>query len=227
MRWIIVPLLALAAGCSTVHGVRPVGKGVVQVDASLGGPITELFGAPVPLPITTVGATVGVSDKTNVHAAFHPTGAALFGIVTIDAGVSTQLLAPKGARPRLMADLTVLGAGGDVAEDGAEGGVRFFARPTVTASWDWGKQKRSTVYTALGAFAQPWPGVYGVGTWAVGNIWALGPGVGLTTQLEWIAPYASSLPLAPYYYAPADQGAVSFQLGLSLRPGAKAKKGGS
>ncbi|MFN7142413.1 MAG: hypothetical protein ACK4YP_01455 [Myxococcota bacterium] len=209
-------LVALTTACSTVHGVRPVGRGVVEVDASLGGPVTELFGAPVPLPLTTVGATVGVSDRTNVHAAVHPTALALFGLVAADVGASTQLLAQEGARPRLMGDLTVMGAGGDVAEGGSEGGFRAFARPTVTASWDWGRDRRSTVYGALGAFVEPWPGPHAVGTVAVGNLWALGPHH-LTTQVEWIAPYASSAPLAPHYYAPGDMGAISVQVGLGVR----------
>ncbi len=209
-------ILLLLTACSTVHGVRPVGKGAVEIDASLGGPVTELFGAPVPLPLTTVGATVGVSDRTNVHAAVHPTGLALFGVVAADVGASTQLLPDEGARPRLMGDLTVIGAGGDVAEGDPEGGVRFFARPTVTASWDWGKQRRSTVYAALGAFVEPYPGPHALGTVAVGNLWALGPHH-VTTQVEWIAPYASSERLAPHYYAPGDMGAISVQVGLGLR----------
>ncbi|MDP2305409.1 MAG: hypothetical protein Q8P18_05235 [Pseudomonadota bacterium] len=220
MRSFILASLAgalLGAGCSTVHGVRPIGEGAVVIDASLGGPITELFGAPVPLPLTTVGATVGVSDKTNVHAAVHPTGLALFGVFAADVGVSTQFLAQKDARPRLMGDLTVIGAGGDRDVDGAEGGVRFFARPTVTASWDWGKDARHSLYTSLGGFILPYPGPYALGTVAVGNQWGLGKAVRVTTQLEWIAPYASSAALTPHYYTPGDLGAISFQLGLGVR----------
>jgi len=221
LRALLSGALFFAAGCSTVHGVRPIGKGAVQVDASLGGPILQLFGAPVPLPLTTVGATVGVSESTNVHAALHPSAIALFGVFAADAGVSTQLLAQKAARPRLMADLTVVGAGGDRAPDGpsggAEGGVRFFARPTVTASWDWGKDARHALYTSLGGFIEPYPGPRALGTVAIGNQWGIGRKVHLTTQLEWIAPYASSEALTPQYYAPGDMGAISFQLGFGAR----------
>jgi hypothetical protein len=209
--------VALGSGCSTVHGVRPIGEGAVVIDASLGGPITELFGAPIPLPLTTVGATVGVSQKTNVHAAVHPTGVALFGVFAADVGASTQLLAQKDARPRLMGDLTVIGAGGDLGPDGAEGGVRFFARPTVTASWDWGPDTRHSLYASLGGMLQAFPSAHALGTVAVGNQWGLGEAVRLTTQLEWIAPYASSESLTPHYYSPGDLGAISFQLGLGVR----------
>jgi hypothetical protein len=186
------------------------------VDASLGGPVTELFGAPVPLPLTTLGATVGVTDTVDVHAAVHPSAIALFGLAAGDAGASVQLLAPTGARPRLMTDLTLVGAGGDVDPAGSEGGFRLFARPTLNASWDWGRQKRSTFYAGIGGFIQPFPTVHALGTVAVGNRWGLSKRTTLTTQVEWIAPYASSEMLAPHYYAPGNLGAISFQLGLSV-----------
>jgi hypothetical protein len=210
-------VLVLATGCSTVHGVRPLGKGAVQVEASLGGPITEVYGAPIPLPISTIGATFGVSDRTDVHAALHPTGLALFGLFAADAGVSYELLPPHGARPRLMADLTLIGAGGGVVADEPAGGFRLFARPTLTGSWDWGKGDRHALYASLGGFVEPWPGVHGFGTIAVGNQWGLPKKTTLTTQVEWIAPYASTTSLTPHYYAPGDLGAISFQLGLAVR----------
>ncbi len=207
-------------GCSTVHGVRPIGAGAVSVDASLGGPFVELFGAPVPTPLSTLGATVGVSDKTNVHAAIHPSGAILFGIFAADVGVSTQLLAQKDARPRLMVDLTAIGGGGGVSE----GEPRFFARPSFTASWDWGKNRYSTVYASLGGFIEPYPGPHGYGTIALGNQFGLSKNTRFTTQIEWIAPYASSESLAPQWITPGNLGAFSLQLGLNVVVGAPKPK---
>ncbi len=208
--------LALAGACSAVHGVRPIGKGAVQLDASLGGPITELFGAPVPLPISTIGATVGLTDRLDVHGAIHPTGLALFGIFAADAGLSYEGLAPDGARPRLMGDLTLIGAGGDLAEGAPEGGFRLFARPSLTASWDWGKSSQHTLYASVGGFIQPAPGPHALGTVALGNLWGIGHGSTFTTQVEWIAPYASSLTAAPLYYTPGNRGAISIQLGMGI-----------
>ena len=216
MRALLVLVFAVLSACSTVHGVRPIGAGAIELEATVGGPVVELFGGPKPMPITTVGATVGLDDRTDVHASIHPTGLALFGLFAADAGVARQFVAPDGARPRLMADLTLMGAAGNVAEGEPEGGFRAFVRPTVTASWDWGKHDRSTVYAALGGFVQPWPGPHGLGTVAVGNLWALGKHH-LTTQVEWIAPYASSYELAPEYHAPGNLGAVSVQLGFAAR----------
>ena len=209
--------LALAlSGCAASRAIAPLERGTAALTASVGGPMFAFGGTPLPTPISTVGVAYGATERTTVHASLHPTGLALFGTFAADVGASTQFLAPEGARPRLMGDLTVIGAGGDVAEGSPEGGVRVFARPNVTASWDWGKNGRSTVYTSLGGFVQPYPGPNALGTIAVGNLWALGPHH-LTTQVEWLAPYASSEPAAPYYYAPGDLGAISVQIGLGVR----------
>ena len=207
-------LLLLSFGCSTIHGVKPVGKGNVEINASLGGPIVEVFSAPIPIPLTTVGATVGLTETLDVHAAFHPTAAMLMGIVEFDGGASYQFIAPRGAAPRLMGDLSLVGAGGNAAPGEPAGGFRLLLQPTVTGSWDWGRKKRQTVYTALTAFVEPAPTFHVIGAWAVGERWGLSPRLHLDTELKWIAPYQSSYYLVTHYYAPANLGAISFQLGL-------------
>lgn len=213
----LVPLLA---ACSTVHGVRPLGKGAVAVEGSLGGPIVHVFDAPIPLPLSTVGVAVGVTETTDVHAAWHTTAAAMFGLPGADVGVSQQLLAQSGARPRVMADLTLVGVGGDVAEDhGSEGGFRLFAQPTATAAWDWGKRKRHTGYGSLTGFLQPFPEFAALGAVAVGNQWGVGEVLTLRTELKWIQPWESSAPLTPDYITPGQLGALSAQIGLGLRFG--------
>lgn len=208
----MLSLLLLA--CSTIHGVKPVGEGNTEVNLSLGGPIAEVFGAPIPIPLSTVGVTYGVTDRLDVHGAFHPTAALLQGVVEAEVGASYQFLPNHGAVPRLMGDLTLLGAGGDVAEGEPKGGFRLYLQPSFTASWDWGKNKRQTTYTALTCFFQPFPTVHAVGAWAVGQRWGMGPRFHLDTELKWIAPYASTLNLVPRYYGIGNQGALSFQLGF-------------
>lgn len=215
---LLLPVL-LFAGCSTTHGVRPLGKGAVSIDASLGGPITEVFGLPIPLPITTVGATVGATDTTDVHAAIHPTAAAMFGIGAAEVGVSQQLLAPAGARPRLSADLTLLGAAGDLDPDHApEGGFRLFVQPTVLAGWDYGKEQQHTVYTGFTAFSEAVDPVAAVGGLVLGNRFGLGPSH-LDVELKWLNPWDNAESVVPEYAAPGLQGAVSLQFGYGFRFG--------
>jgi hypothetical protein len=215
-----LPVLALALGCTTTHGVKPVGRGAVEANASLGGPITQVFGLPIPLPISSVGATVGVSDAVDVHGAFHPTGAALFTVVAGDIGVSGQFLAQDRGRPRLMSDLTLTFAGGDRDEEkGLDGAFRAFMQPSVTASWDWGKHGRSTVYTGILAFVEPGDPIAAIGGLHLGNRFGTGPRSHVDIELKWLQPWQSSEPVVPEFAAPGQMGAVSLQFGYGLRFG--------
>lgn len=219
MLRLLLPLLLLAGGCSTVHGIRPIGKGAVSVDASLGGPITQVFGMPIPLPLTTVGATVGATDTTDVHAAVHPTAAAMFGIGAGEVGVSQQFLAPRGARPRLSADLTLLGAAGDVDPDTApKGGFRFFFQPTALAGWDYGKAGQHTVYTGFTAFCEAADPLAAVGGVVLGNRFGFGRSH-LDLELKWLNPWDDGEPVVPEFAAPGQMGAVSLQFGYGFRFG--------
>jgi hypothetical protein len=219
MKRVLLTVLLLASGCSTVHGVRPIGKGAVSVDASLGGPLTEVFGLPIPLPITTLGATVGATDTTDVHAAVHPTAAAMFAIGAGEVGVSQQFLAPSGARPRLSGDLTFLGAGGDLAPDHKpDGGFRFFVQPTVLAGWDYGKASQHTVYAGFTAFCQPADELHAVGGFVLGNRFGLGRSH-LDVELKWLDPWDDTEKIVPEYVSPGWQGAISLQFGYGFRFG--------
>ncbi len=221
MRYL--PFLVLSLGaCSTTHGIRPIGKGAVSVEGSLGGPVTMVFGAPIPLPLTTVGATVGVTDTTDVHAAIHPTAALLFGLGAGDVGVSQQVLENDGGRPRLMGDLTFTGAFGDRdPSSGEEGGFRGFLQPSFTASWDWGKQEQCSVYTGLTAFLEPADEFQWLGGIYVGNRFGVGKGKRghLDAELKWLDPWASSEPIVPEFVTPGNLGALELQFAYGYRFG--------
>jgi hypothetical protein len=206
-------LALLLVGCTTVHGVRPVGKGAVALEGSFGGPITEVYGAPLPIPFSAVGATYGASDRVDLHAAWHPSPALFFNLAAGDLGASYVLLGQSGIRPRVMGDLTLTFVGGDNEAGGAEGGFRVFVQPTANAAWDWGKHRRQTVYGGLTLFAQPFPGVHALPAVTAGHWWGLGR-THLVTELKWVAPTESSRDLVPHYYAPGDLGAVELQLGF-------------
>lgn len=210
-----------ATACSTTHGIRPLGKGAVSIDASLGGPITEVFGAPIPLPLTTVGATVGVTETTDVHLSVHPTGAALFNVFAGDFGASQQVLENEGARPRLMGDLTTTIAGGDRdAESGKKGGVTVFIQPSFTASWDWGKSKQHSIYSGLTAFLQPAEKFNALGGIYVGNRFGMRRSH-LDIELKWLQPWSDNTPIVPEFYAPGNLGAVALQFGYGFSFGGK------
>lgn len=223
MHRFLWPGLAFAAGCSTTHGIRPIGKGNVDVALSLGGPITEVFGAPIPLPLSTLGATVGVTETTNVHAAFHPTAALMFAIGAGELGASQRLLAPSGARPRLMADLTLIGAAGDLDPDRApEGGFRLFIQPTLLAGWDYGKAAQHTVYTGFTGFLEPAETFHGIGGFILGNRFGLGRSH-VDVELKWLDPWESGVNVVPEYAAPGTMGAVELQFAYGITFGGGSK----
>jgi hypothetical protein len=213
-------LLSLLLACSVTHGARPLGKGVVAADLSAGGPITALFGTNIPLPLSSVGASYGVTDTVDVHGAVHTSAALLFGLPAAEVGASWAFLPADGARPRLAVDATTVLAGGDIAEGGSPGGFRALLEPSVLAAWDLGADDRHTVYGGLGAMLQPWPGPNGYGWLTAGGRWGLGgDAIGLTTEAKWLAPYASNLPMAPEMTGVGTLGALSVQLGVDARFG--------
>lgn len=204
--------ICLAIGCSTTHGIRPIGAGNVGVELSLGGPITEVFGAPIPIPLTTAGVTFGATATTDIHAAFHPTAALMFGIGAGEVGASQQLVAPENARPRVMADLTIIGAAGDLDPDRApEGGFRVFVQPTLLAGWDYGKGGEHTAYTGVTGFVEPGEEFSGIAGLILGNRFGVGRSH-VDLELKWLDPWESAVPIVPVYYSPGSLGAVEFQV---------------
>lgn len=165
-------LVALAlTACSTIHGVKPVGEGVVRPDLPFGGPITEVYGAPIPIPITQIGATYGLDDKTDVHAAWHSSAAAFYNLFGADVGASRELVEWAGARPRVMTDLTVLTFAGD-NEPGGSSNI-----PVVPTYYAPGNIDPKVVWHPVGADHDETPDVdpdgYGehLAGWITGSDW--------------------------------------------------------
>ena len=217
-------MLLLILACTLTHGARPLGEGVVAVDVSAGGPITELFGGNIPLPLSGVGVGYGVSDRLDVHANVNTTAAALFGLAAGQVGTTWVALPQAERRPRVALDGTVVMAGGDIAEEGAEGGFRALLQPTVLAAWDMGKSDQHTVYAGVGGLVEPYPTPGGYGWMTAGGRLALGnPRWGLTTEAKWLAPFASNVPMSPVYTGVAGAGALSVQIGVDARFGGGAR----
>lgn len=213
MRSMAVGALLALTGCAASRAVAPLPKGAVAGQASLGGPLL-VFGAPLPVPITTIGAGYGVTDRFGVHGAVHPTGLILFGVVGLDVGASYELVPPKGARPRLMGDLTLSAFAGDTSSEGAPFGVRVFPEAQLVASWDLG-ERRHHPYVGLDLFTQPLPTPAAYLSPMLGFEVQASRRLGLQVEGKWIAPYASNLPNFVDWVGIAHQGGISAQLGAS------------
>ncbi|MEX1001571.1 MAG: hypothetical protein WDZ35_05600 [Crocinitomicaceae bacterium] len=96
---ILVAFVCLTA-CAPSRFVEPLEKKSLAVGASIGGPVIEFAGAPIPLPMSSIEVGYGLDSNLTVHGAWHTT-AALFGNAQIDAGVTYRLLHQQKFRPNL------------------------------------------------------------------------------------------------------------------------------
>ncbi|RKH21635.1 hypothetical protein D7X74_00820 [Corallococcus sp. CA047B] len=64
---------ARICACGLPAHVLPVPEGTLALEAGVGGPAVRLEGAPVPLPLSTLGASYGLNGRWDLHAHAHLT----------------------------------------------------------------------------------------------------------------------------------------------------------
>jgi hypothetical protein len=128
LKAIFVCAMATAIGCSATRSVRPVGRGNVNVAASIGGPLFRNLGPPLPVPLPVVSARVGLTDCTDVD----------FGVMLpvsrtagLDLGASTLILQGHHG------DLALMAGGRLTALSPVLSPLRptFITEGSLTASW--------------------------------------------------------------------------------------------
>ena len=220
-------LLATVAGCALSHGVRPVGKDKLALDASLGGPVADYMGGKKPLPLTMVGLTYGRSDQTNLHGGIYPSSLAMFGLVGGEFGVSHLILEPDGVQPAVMVDGTMIVLAGDLAKGPPVGAVVPYVQTSMMASWAYG-DRGHLIYTGP-EFLTLGVTVLGIGLkfleathpgWTIGHRLNAGQwGVG--TELGWMAPQWDNSSGVVEYVGIAGRGAVTVNVGVTVALGGK------
>ena len=213
-----IPLVALlGAACATTQAARPVGRGNTRISASLGGPLVQFGGAPVPLPITTVGVAHGVSDFVDVHGEVHPT-AALFGIAGLSGGVALHPLSSHRGALTFGASLNAFGN----PSDGVLFADLWVAGGGHAASWLWlgGGLHNGLRLAGTGSINEqtPWaPTVFGLASFLVSRR------VALNVEARWYAVASCGGCVAPDYYPLGDRGALGVLLGVDYQFGGGAR----
>ena len=136
--------IALAA-CAPSRHVRPLEKEQLAISGSFGGPTFSNFGAPIPVPLTTVSAGYGFGDKLTGFGGLNLTSLA-FGTLQLDLGVTRLLLEPNGARPGISVTPVA-----NVLLGLREGAFRLYPSVDANAYWEYGERK-SYVYGGLGSW---------------------------------------------------------------------------
>ena len=205
----LLPVLGplLFTGCASITHVRPVPRGALVAEASAGGPLAQV-GVPIPLPLTSVGATYGLLERLSVHAHVQPSPL-LFQALGGDVGATGLVWEQREARPALTASGQV-----NVLTD------------FRTASW-WTADASLTASWLLGGRWMPY--VTTTGQWDfLNSLFHLAPGVGAQVLLDrWTlqaearlyAPTRRSDISAVPYVGLAGHGAFGLILGAGYRFG--------
>ncbi|MCB9744211.1 MAG: hypothetical protein H6740_16555 [Alphaproteobacteria bacterium] len=97
-------LTAGLAGCAGMNNARPLEQGQHAVGLTLGGPMLEFAGAPIPLPNAIAQGRHGLpalaGRPTDMHYGLNLTGLA-FGVAHVHVGAAHLLLPQRGGVPAL------------------------------------------------------------------------------------------------------------------------------
>lgn len=200
----VIPGL-LAVGCGHVAVVEPAPLGRVQIEGALGGPMVNVGGRAIPVPLATAGARYGFAERLDVAAHAHLTSLA-FGVGGLDVGGAYQLLLQEGAIPALTLSSRLYGFAA------LRGGALGLIDATATASYATGG-KGITVYlapTVLQPFAAA-PVTFSVGAGVSGRL----GDTRLQLEARWYQPHVNSSYSAADWVGLGDQGAFGLVLGIS------------
>ncbi|MBN1207494.1 MAG: hypothetical protein JXB05_21655 [Myxococcaceae bacterium] len=205
---LLLGLVVFSSACGLPAHVRPVPRGTLAVEASVGGPAALLGGVPVPLPFATVGASYGVADAVDVHAHAHLTPL-LLDTAGLDLGATLLARPEQDWRPAL--SLT----GRAYAFSDLSSGALFYGEASAAASYL--LRERYLTYASTTAL---YDALAGEVIWAVG-VGAQVPFQRFALQLEanWYWPTYDAAAAPVSWVSPGGQGAFGLVLGASYRFG--------
>lgn len=199
-------LLAAVAllGCGHVSPIRPVPKGELELQATLGGPIAS-WGVPFPSPHLSAGGSYGLTDWLDASAHVH-LSPLLAGVAGLDVGASALLLDDRGAIPALTVSARAYGF------TDFEGAAAYLDG-TGTVSWRL-LNGRLWPYAACTVFGQLSQGPLIAP--AVGGLYWF-ESTGLQLEAQWIQPGVPNAHQAIPWVGIAGQGALSVVMSVRFR----------
>jgi hypothetical protein len=198
-----------AASCATSHFARPLGRGNVVAQASLGGPLVAISDVPLATPILVAGVGYGASDRWDVSARADVT-AAVYGDLHLEPGVAFHPVIREGG---LVPTVTVA-ASAHLLTDFRD--ARVGPQVTGLAAWRLGALHRHLVYVGADAGTLV-PGRARLLAGPLAGAEArVGRRAGLVLEAKWLSPWYDVKPLAPTWLSPGDHGYLAILLGCNV-----------
>jgi len=199
----------LAGACATSHPARPLGRGNAIGQASLGGPLVEIFDAPAVSPILVLGGGYGLTDRWDAYGRFDVTAAA-YGDLHLEPGAAFHPLVREGG-----AVPTVTLAGSVHLLTDFRTALRVGPQLTALSAWRVGASRRHLVYVGADAGT-----LFGGQTRVlagplVGAEVRAGPSSGFVLEVKWLSPWYDVQPLAPTWISPGDHGYLAVLVGYN------------
>ncbi len=85
---LIIPLVWVS--CAPTRIVKPLAKGEKTLSFNVGGPLINFAGAPIPVPLSSITYSKGITNSITAFSGLHTT-ALLFGVFQTDIGICSQL----------------------------------------------------------------------------------------------------------------------------------------
>lgn len=207
---LVLTLVLLFTGCGTVASVQPLGRGKKALAFSSGGPVKELFGIKMPIPYSVLRYRYGLNDNTDLHLGLHPT-MMVMGNLSLDAGVTRQVLSQHGVWPAVSAGISVY-AFLHVFEFST---IKAFPALSIVASNAFTGARHLVYYGAEAMFQYTQP--YATIAPLAGFELPLGRRLLLNLEARWYAPNEESEDrVVDYEIKPFEHGAIGFVWGLSF-----------
>lgn len=195
-------------GCGTTHLVRPVGAGHTRIDASVGGPVVVLGGAPIPVPMGVISVAHGLRDDLDVHADAHLTAAA-FGEAGLTLGSAYHFGDPSRHVFTVASDVTGFAGHGD-----------WMGILDPWMAYAWRLSERWWLSPGLhAAFAASAARRHFVPEPFVQVAWAASRRTTLELEVRWAAPFDQANDLAPSWVTIGGQGALMVLAGVAWDAG--------
>lgn len=99
-------VLTCAFGCAPSHGGRTLGRGILQIEGGLGGPLVQNLGPAIPIPNVPLGVRYGATDRIDVAGHINVLTLITGGFLTFDAELTYGFVKHEGRRgPNLAASV--------------------------------------------------------------------------------------------------------------------------